>query len=133
MQADQPSKPVARWAGLGLSGLVTLALVASAAGKLTAQAPVVDMLVNHLGFAASSIAAIGAVELLSALLFIVPATGPIGAVLLTGYLGGAVCSHVRVGDPFVSPLVIGALVWVGLVLRDPRVLKAIPLFGADGK
>jgi hypothetical protein len=129
MQPDQASKPFARWAGLALSGLVTLALSASAAGKLTAQPPVVDMLVNHLGFGANSLTAIGLVELVSAVLFIVPATGPIGAVLLTGYLGGAVCAHVRLGEPFLSPLVIGALAWVGLVLRDPSVLKAIPLFG----
>lgn len=131
MQADPNAKPFARWAGYALSGLVTLAFVASAAGKLTAQPPLVDMLVNHLGFSASSITGIGVIEVVSAVLFAIPATAPIGAVLLTGYLGGAVCSHVRVGDPFISPLVLGTLAWVGLALRDRRVLKVIPLFGGD--
>jgi hypothetical protein len=58
---------------------------------------------------------------------VIPQTSVLGAILLTGYLGGATCTHLRVGDPFFMPVVIGALVWGGLFLRDPRLRALIPL------
>ena len=56
-----------------------------------------------------------------------PQTSALGAVLLTAYLGGAVAAHVRIGEPFAAPVVLGLLVWGGLFLRDPRVRALLPL------
>src|SRR5262245_32150743 len=64
---------------------------------------------------------IGVVEVTLAILFLIPRTAFVAAVLLTGYLGGAVATHVRVGEPFFFPFIIGILVWIALGLRDPRV------------
>jgi hypothetical protein len=69
--------------------------------------------------------------LLCTLLYAVPATSILGAILLTGYLGGAVMSHVRAGDPLFThvlfPTYLGSLIWLGLYLRDPRLRVLIPL------
>jgi hypothetical protein len=70
---------------------------------------------------------IGLLELLCAVLYLVPQTALLGAVLLTGYLGGAVATHLRIGEPFVLPLVLGVLIWAGLWLRDPRLRGLLPL------
>jgi hypothetical protein len=66
-------------------------------------------------------------ELFCAAVYVVPRTAVLGAVLLTGYLGGAVATHVRVGDAFIVPLLLGVLVWAGLYLRDERVRALLPL------
>jgi hypothetical protein len=71
---------------------------------------------------------LGAIEICCALLYAIPRTAVLGAVLLTGYLGGAIATHVRVGDPsFVTPLVLGMIAWAGLYLRDPRLRALLPL------
>jgi xanthine/uracil permease len=59
--------------------------------------------------------------------YVIPQTSVLGAILLTGYLGGAVATHVRIDDNFVPPIVMGVLVWLGLFLRDPRLRALIPL------
>lgn len=115
------------WAGRVASALVTLMMLASAAMKLSHGDEVVKGFVEHLGYRESALTGIGVVELLCTVLYVVPRTSILGAVLLTGYLGGAVATHVRAGDPFVSPLVIGVLVWVGLFLRDERLRALMPL------
>jgi DoxX-like family len=66
-------------------------------------------------------------EICSVILFAIPRTAMLGAILLTGYLGGAISTHVRAGEPFYMPAVVGVLPWLGLYLRDPRVRKLIPL------
>jgi hypothetical protein len=73
--------------------------------------------------------ALGAVEIVSTLLYVVPQTAVLGAILLTGYLGGAVATHVRVADwlHMPIPLVVGILVWVGLYLRDARIRELAPI------
>jgi hypothetical protein len=58
---------------------------------------------------------------------VIPRTSVLGAILLTGYLGGATATHVRVGDPFVAPVIVGALVWLGLFLLGERLRELIPL------
>jgi hypothetical protein len=63
----------------------------------------------------------------SALLYIVPGTSVLGAILLTGYLGGATATHVRIGDPFIGPVLFGVLVWAGLFLRDDRLRALLSL------
>jgi hypothetical protein len=86
---------------------------------------------NQLGYAASSAPVIGILELVCLAVYLVPGTALLGAVLLTGYLGGAIASHVRVGNPLLShelfPTYIAGLLWLGLYLREPRLRALLPL------
>lgn len=87
-----------------------------------APAPVVEAF-QHLGIPPGLAVPLGIVELVCIAIYVFPRTSVLGAVLLTGYLGGAVASHLRVGDPVFStvfPVLIGVLLWGGLYLRDPR-------------
>ena len=117
------------WLGRTLVGLVTLFFLLDAGIHVALPGPVVEAM-NHLGFPMASARAIGVLELACLLLYLLPATAPIGAVLLTGLLGGAVAAHVRVGDPvfdtYVFPVIVGALIWGGLGLRDARVRALLP-------
>jgi len=112
-----------------MSFLPALFLILDAVMKLVKPAFVVDATVQ-LGYGESAIVPIGAVLLLITLLYLIPRTAVLGAILLTGYLGGAVATHVRVGAgvfPIVFAIVFGVLLWGGLYLRDPRVSALIPL------
>lgn len=123
--------PVTRklvWTGRVISGLAVAFLLMDGAMKLWKPAPVVEA-TRQLGFPDSDIAGIGVLLLACTLLHIVPRTAILGAVLLTGYLGGAVASHLRAGNGLFNvlfPVIIGALVWLGLWLRDPRARSAFP-------
>ena len=111
------------WVGRIVSALAWLFLLVDGVMKLF-KPPVVVKATLQLGYAESAIVGIGATLLVCTLLYIVPRTSTLGAVLLTGYLGGAVASNVRAGMPLfnvVFPLIIAALVWGGLWLRDLRV------------
>jgi len=79
------------------------------------------------GFSPGLVTAIGVLELACLAIYLVPPTAVLGGLLLTGYLGGAVATHLRVGQPFAMPVVIGVLVWAGLYLRDARVRAILPL------
>lgn len=81
---------------------------------------------GRLQYPATTALAIGIVELACVLIYLFPRTAILGAVLLTGYLGGATATHVRINDPFFGPVVIGVLVWVALYLRDSRVRQLLP-------
>ena len=122
----------ALWTGRILSGLVVLFLLVDAGFKLIKPlpAPAVQAF-GQLGYPVGLAAGIGILLLACVALYAVPRTSVLGAILLTGYLGGAVASHVRVGDPWFShalfPVYIGLLVWGGLYLRDERVRALIPL------
>ena len=118
-----------RWTGLVMSGLPALFLLVDGVMKLFKPAVVVDTTVQ-LGFPESVILPLGVVLLAGTALYLVPRTAVLGAILLTGYLGGAVATHVRVQDgafPMIFPVIIGALLWGGLVLRDPRLAGLLPL------
>jgi DoxX-like family len=111
--------PALTWTGRVLSALPTLLLLMSAAAKLSGQKEAVE------GFAAAGypdgvVVWVGVAELLSALLYAVPYTTLFGLALCTGYLGGAVCHHVRLGEAPFAPVLIGVVMWVGLALREPR-------------
>ena len=112
------------WAGRILSGLVVAFLVVDAAMKVL-KLPVVLEASKQLGFSEGSIFAIGVVLLACTVTYLVPRFSLVGALLITGYLGGAIATHVRLGNPLFShtlfPLYVAALVWGGLYLRDPRV------------
>ncbi|MBI5608460.1 MAG: DoxX family protein [Deltaproteobacteria bacterium] len=115
------------WIGRVLTALPTAAFLASGTMKLMGGADGLKMFVEKFGYPASALAPIGAVELTCAALYAIPRTSALGAVLLTGYLGGAVATHVRVGDPFVAPVIFGVVVWAGLYFRDARVRAVLPL------
>jgi hypothetical protein len=109
-------------AGWTVSGLVTLFLVVDGGAKLVRIAPVLETS-GRLGLTSSMVVGIGAVLLGCTLLYAMPRTAVVGAILLTGYLGGAVATHVRAGSGVfetVFPVGVGALAWCGLLLREPR-------------
>ncbi|HEY5945017.1 MAG TPA: DoxX family protein [Kofleriaceae bacterium] len=114
----------ARWAGRILSGIPTLALAFDAGGKFANIEPVREAFV-HLGLPTSTASVIAIIELVCLALYLVPRTAVLGAVLLTGFLGGAVAIHLRIGDPLAThtlfPIYMGIIVWLGLYLRDVRV------------
>ncbi len=116
--------PRSRWAGRILSGIAVLFLLWDGAIKLLVLAPVAEAFVR-LGYPVSLSVGIGVLELACLAIYVIPRTSLLGAVLLTGFLGGAVATHVRVEDPLLThalfPIYVGALVWGGLVLRNDRV------------
>lgn len=102
-------------------------LLVDALMKFVKPAAVVEATVQ-LGYPESVILPLGIVLAVSTILYLVPRTAILGAILLTGYLGGAVATHVRVGGPAFSiifPIVFGILIWAGLYLRDPRMSAVI--------
>ena len=112
------------WTGRTLSGLAIAFLLFDSALKL-ARLPVAVEGTAGMGFPRSSVVGIGLALLVCTLVYIVPRTAILGAVLLTGYLGGAVAANVRLGNPLAThvlfPIYLAALVWGGLALRDRRV------------
>ena len=81
----------------------------------------------HMGWSSDVMSTIGVVEIACVVIYLIPRTSILGAILTTAYLGGAVATHVRVGDPFYTPIIVAVLVWLGLWLRDPRVKALIPV------
>jgi hypothetical protein len=120
----------ALWAGRILSTLVVVALVADGSIQLFAPAQIASML-QETGFAMDLTRVVGPVILASAILYAVPATTVLGAILMTGFLGGAICAHVRIGElgspPEIISLLLGAMTWGGLYLRNPRFRALLPL------
>jgi DoxX-like family len=113
------------WAGRIISALPVLFLLLDAIMKLVKPPFVVEATVQ-LGYPESVIVGIGIVLLACTILYLIPRTAVLGAILLTGYLGGAIATHVRVGGPLfniIFPVILGAMVWGGLYLRDQRVRR----------
>jgi len=81
----------------------------------------------RLGYDESLALGIGLVELVCTILYLVPRTSILGAILLTGYLGGATATHLRIGEPYYAAVLLGVLVWGGLYLREERLRGLIPL------
>jgi hypothetical protein len=121
-----PTPPAMAWTGRVLSGLVVLALLGSAAVKLMKPAMFVKQW-GEFGYPDDLALPIAITEIVCALIYAIPQTSVLGAILLTGYLGGAVATHVRVGDAFIPPVVMGVLAWLGLYLRCSRVRALLPL------
>ncbi len=113
------------WGGWVVTALPVLLLLMSSMMKLARMEEVLKEF-GRLGYSESTIVGIGITELVCAVLYAIPQTSVLGAILLTGFLGGATATHLRVGDPFIPPIVVGVLVWLGLFLRDPRVRALIP-------
>jgi Ca2+/Na+ antiporter len=120
------------WVGRVLSGLVVLFLVPDGIIKFIKPAPVIETSA-HLGLPLSLANTLGILLLICTAFYLFPRTSVLGAILLTGYLGGAVATHLRVGDPLFShvlfPTYLGVLLWLGLYLRDVRLRALVPLRG----
>ena len=112
------------WTGRVLSGIAVLFLLFDGAGKLFQVQPVIDGTLQ-LGYPRDIVLSLGVILFTCVAAYVIPRTSVLGALLLTGYLGGAVATHVRVGNPLFShvlfPTYVAALLWGGLILRDARV------------
>jgi hypothetical protein len=117
------------WAGRIISVLPSLMLLFSSVLKLSKPAELVTEF-SRLGYPESVILGIGVVELACVIVYLIPRASVIGAILLTGYLGGAIATHVRIGDPIsniLGPIIFGVFIWAGLYLRDERLRALLPL------
>jgi len=130
MPSDTQAAPASKkilWAGRIISALPVLLLLLSGVMKLIKPAPVVEGFA-HFGYPERVILPIGWLELGCTIVYIIPRTSVLGAILMTGYLGGATATNVRVGDPLsFVPVVVGVFVWGGLFLRDERLRVLLPL------
>ncbi len=128
IQGDSTSKKML-WTGRIISAIAALFLLVDAVAKLFKPVPVVEGTVQ-LGYPESVIIGLGILLLICTVLYMIPRTSVLGAILLTGYLGGATATHVRVGGPLFAilfPGILGVLIWGGLFLRDERLRALIPL------
>ncbi|HEX8390786.1 MAG TPA: DoxX family protein [Longimicrobium sp.] len=128
-RADRATVAPARWmlvTGRVLTGLVAVFLLMDGALRVIGFAPYVEGTVQA-GYAESLAPGIGLALLVPTLLYLVPRTSILGAILLTGYLGGATATNLRVGMPIAFPLAFGILVWAALYLRDGRLRGMIPV------
>ena len=120
----------ALWAGRIMSAAVVVALAADGAIQLFAPAQIASML-QETGFAMDLTRVVGPIILACAILYAIPATAVLGAILVTGFLGGAICAHVRIGElgspPQIISVALGAMTWGGLYARDPRIRAILPL------
>ena len=118
----------AQWAGYIVSALPTLFLLLDGVAKLFKPTFVVEA-TTKLGYQESTIVPLGIVLVICSVLYLIPVTSILGAILLTGYLGGAVATHVRMGEgafPIVFPVIVGILLWGGLYFRDTRIRALLP-------
>ena len=125
MEPTAPVSKAALWTGWIMTILPALMLLFSATMKL-AHPPQLDEGFHHLGIPVSHALGLGMLELACTLIYLVPRTAVVGAILLTGYLGGAIQTHLRVGDPYYSQPIVGIILWGALYLRDPRLRALIP-------
>jgi hypothetical protein len=114
------------WVGRVITGIVSLLFLFSAAMKFMGGAEVKEGMA-HLGLPESMIIPLGILEAACTVIYLIPATSVLGAILLAGYIGGANCTHWRVGDPFLPQVAIGLVVWLGIYLREPRLKALIPI------
>jgi len=117
------------WAGRVATALPALFLLIDAGAKLLKPAPVIEA-TTQLGYAENTIVPLGIVLVVCTILYLIPKTSVLGAILVTGFLGGAVATHVRAGTgafPVVFPVILGGLLWLGLYLRNPSLRLLVPL------
>lgn len=118
------SKAVA-WTGRGLGAAAVALLTLSGIMKVSGN-PLVTEGFTKMGFNPDLAFGIGIVELICTALYAVPRTAALGAILLTGYLGGAVVTHLRINEPWVMPILVGVVLWSGLVMRQPHLRSIVP-------
>ncbi len=129
MSSNLKSAPTSNkmlWAGYVVSALPVLLLLFSGVMKFAKPAALVEGFA-HLGWPESLALVLGILEVGCTIVYVIPQTSVLGAILLTGYLGGATATHVRIGEGFIGPVLFGVLVWLGIYLRDSRIRALIPL------
>lgn len=129
MQVERTISSGALWAGRIITGLVALFLIVDGGAKLFKPQPVIDATVR-LGVPESLIIPIGVILLVCTVVYLIPQTSVLGAILLTGFLGGAVATQVRAGEgafPSVFPIIMAALMWLGLYLRNSSLRVLVPI------
>lgn len=132
MQSSAITMPVstpALWAGRVVSALAVLFLSFDGVIKLLSLAPAVAA-TTQLGYPAGLVVGLGIIELACLAVYVIPRSAVLGAILLTGYLGGAIATQMRAGAPLASvvfPAIIGGLIWGGLFLRERRLRALVPL------
>ena len=114
------------WVGRVISVLVSLVFLMSAFLKLKGG-PELTQGIAHLGLPESMVLPLAILEISCVVVYLIPPTSVVGAIVLTGYIGGAMCTHWRVGDPFYVHIALGMFVWLGIYLREPRLKELIPL------
>lgn len=114
------------WTGRVITGVVSLLFFFSAAMKFVGGADVKEGMA-HLGLPEAMVVPLGILEAACTVIYLIPATSVLGAILLAGYMGGAICTHWRVGDPFLGQVAIALVVWLGLYLRETRLKALIPV------
>jgi hypothetical protein len=127
--ATRPSNSKAMfWIGWVLSGLSSAALLISGAFKfMPVSDPAMEESLRHIGWRADQLPSLGILEIAVVIVYLIPQTAVLGAILTAAYMGGAVATHVRVGDPFFAQVIIGVLFWLGLWLREPRLREMLPI------
>ena len=115
------------WVGRVLSVAIALPFLMSAMMKFKMGPEVAEGMAKF-GFSETLIKPLGIIELTCVILYLIPQTAFLGAILLTGYLGGAIVTHLRMADPVHLPVIFGVVVWAGLWLREPRLRGLIPLW-----
>ena len=132
MESTAQSVPVSKaslWTGRIISGFVVLFMIFDGVTKIMKVQQVIEATIR-IGFPVSTVAGVGITLLICVALYVVPATSVLGAILLTGYLGGATAANVRAGSPVfntVFPIAFGILTWLGLYLRERRLHALVPL------
>lgn len=115
------------YTGWVLTILAGLALLVSGIFKFFPMPPEAEPGLQHIGWTAAQAGRLGIIETISAILYLIPQTAVFGAILVTGYMGGAIATHMRVGDVFIVQAIIPIVAWLGLWLRDGRLREILPL------
>ncbi|MBL7685886.1 MAG: DoxX family protein [Deltaproteobacteria bacterium] len=114
------------WLGRVISGLALIPFIPSVMMKFSSNPQTIEGM-NKMGIPVSLITILAILELTSMLFYLIPQTAILGAILLTGYLGGAILTHLRIGEAVPIQVALGVLVWLGLYLREPRLRQLLPI------
>lgn len=125
IQDPPPSKPVL-WTSYVLSAIPVLILLFSGSLKFVKPEGMQEGM-DHLGWRMDQATALGIIEISCTIIYLIPRTAVLGAILIAAYMGGAIATHMRVGDAFVIQIGVGVLAWLGLWLREPRLKALLPL------
>jgi hypothetical protein len=127
VETNPPVSKAALWTGRVMSALPTLLVLLGSVLKLMKSPSVIDGFAQH-GLSERLIIPVGIIELICVIVYVIPRTAVLGAILMTGLLGGAILTNMRVGDPtYPFPIILGILAWAGLYMRDQRIRDLIPL------
>jgi len=128
MNTPPPAPPSKKllWIGRVLSAIPALMLLVSGTMKLV-KPPQLAEGFAHLGWPEHLATPLGILEITCTIIYLIPQTATLGAILLTGYMGGAIATHVRIGEPFIAQSLLGIVIWLGLFLRDKRLWAVLPI------